>query len=215
MKCVFSPMFSIAINGSPHGFFEGKRGIRLGDLMSPKLFIFCMEYQSRLLVDRTSDTNFNYHARYVKQRITHLAFVDDLMLFGSGDVMSMAILADTMQEFAECSGLGINKDKSNLFTCGIAQRRDFEEIRDIFGFPKDTLPVRYLGVPLDSKKLNIMHYSPMIEKIASTTNRWTGTNLSYAGKAELIRSILQGVECYLMHVFPLSANVRDRIKSIC
>lgn len=120
-----------------------------------------------------------------------------------------------MQEFAECSGLEINKDKSNLFTCGIAQRGDFEEIKDIFGFPIGSLPVRYLGVPLDSKKLNIMHYSPTIEKIAATTNKWTCTNLSYAGKAELIRSVLQGVECYWLQVFPLPANVRDRIKSIC
>ncbi|XP_042003862.1 uncharacterized protein LOC121752840 [Salvia splendens] len=153
MQCVTSPRFSIAINGSSHGFFESKRGIRQGDPKSPTLFIFCMEYLSRLLAARTTDNDFNYHAKCAKQKITHLAFVDDLMLFGRGNAMSMAILADTMPEFSACSGLEINKAKSNLFTCGI-ERMDFEEIKE-------------------------------------------------------------GVECYWLQVFPLLANVRDRIVSIC
>lgn len=215
MQCVTSPRFSIAINGSPHGFFQGKRGLRQGDPMSPTLFIFCMEYLSRLLAARTTGSNFNYHARCAREKITHVAFADDLMLFGRGDYMSMEILSNTMEEFSSCSGLEINRDKSNIFAGGKLPNRDLEEIKTIFGFPIGILPVRYLGVPLESKKLNIMHYSPLIEKIAANTKKWTGKNLSYAGKTELIRSVLQGVSCYWLQVFPLPANVRDRITSLC
>ncbi|XP_042023162.1 uncharacterized protein LOC121770511 [Salvia splendens] len=93
--------------------------------------------------------------------------------------------------------------------------RDLEEIRSIFGFPMGALSVKYLGVPLTLSKLNIMHYTPLIEKIASLTKKWTCKNLSYAGKTELVRSVLQGVECYWLQVFPLPANVRDRVISIC
>ena len=183
--------------------------------MSPTLFIFWMEYLSRLLAARTMGSNFNYHSKCEREKITHLAFADDLMLFGRGDYMSMEILANTMEEFSECSGLEINKDKSNIFAGGKLPLRDLDEIKSTFGFPLGTLPVRYLGVPLDSKKLNIVHYSPLIEKIAFLTKKWTGKNLSYAGKSELVRSVLQGVECYWLQVFPLPANVRDRIISIC
>ncbi|XP_042012244.1 uncharacterized protein LOC121760673 [Salvia splendens] len=214
MQCVTTPRFLIAINGSPHGFFPDKRGLRLGDPMSPTLFIFCMEYLSRLLAARTMNTNFNFHAKCAGEKITHLAFADDLMLFSRGDYMSMEILADAMEEFSGCSGLEINKDKSNLFSGGKLPTRDLEEIKSIFGFPLGSLPVKYLGVPLASSKLNIMHYSPLIDKIASLTKKWTGKNLSYAGKSELVRSVLHGVECYWLQVFPLPANVRDRIISI-
>ncbi|XP_042022898.1 uncharacterized protein LOC121770182 [Salvia splendens] len=190
MQCVMSPRFSLAINGSPHGFFSGKRGLRQGDPMSPTLFIFCMEYLSRLLAARTMNSNFNYHAKCEKERITHLALADDFMLFGRGDYMSMEILANTMEEFSNCSGLEINKGKSNIFEGGKLAMRDLDEIKGIFGFPLGSLPVRYLGVPLHSKKLNIMHYSPLIEKIASLTKKWTGyrvllaTSLPVASKCE-------------------------------
>lgn len=86
----------------------------------------------------------------------------------------LEILANTMDEFLACSGLEIKKDKSNIFAGGKLPSRDLEEIKTIFGFPLGTLPVRYLGVPLESKKLHIMHYSPLIEKIASLTKKWTG-----------------------------------------
>ncbi|KAL1569135.1 hypothetical protein AAHA92_00647 [Salvia divinorum] len=137
------------------------------------------------------------------------------MLFGRGDFMFMEILANTMEEFSICSGLEINKEKSNLFLGGKLLCRELDEMRGIFSFPLRELLVKYLGVPLESKKLIIMLYTPLIEKLASITNKWTSKNLSYAGKAEFVHSVLQGVECYWLQVFPLPANVRERIIAIC
>lgn len=118
MQCVSTPMFSISLNGSPHGFFRGKRGLRQGDPMSPSLFILCMEYLSRF-INAKSCVNFNFHAKCGRTKITHLAFADDLMLFCRGDHTSLKILYEAMEEFQACSGLETNKQKSNLFVAGV------------------------------------------------------------------------------------------------
>lgn len=105
MECITSPSFSIIVNGISHGFFKGKSGLRQGDLISPTLFIICMEYLSRLLSLRTKDPYFTFHSHRASLRITHLAFADDLMLFSHGDPYSLYVFQEAIKEFSACLGL--------------------------------------------------------------------------------------------------------------
>ncbi|GAA0142619.1 hypothetical protein LIER_03474 [Lithospermum erythrorhizon] len=84
MACVEKPTFFISFNGELHGYFEGKRGLRQGDPMSPALFLLCIEYLSRLLKVKIGRDIFSFHPKCQGARITHLTFADDLMLFSYG-----------------------------------------------------------------------------------------------------------------------------------
>ncbi|CAH9135062.1 unnamed protein product [Cuscuta epithymum] len=86
MECVSTSSFSISINGVLHGWFEGKRGLRQGDPMSPMLFVICLEYLSRMLDIKTSVLTFCHHPLCFKVKISHLAYADDLMLFSKGEL---------------------------------------------------------------------------------------------------------------------------------
>lgn len=195
MQCVTITTYSIALNGGLNGLFKGAKRLRQGDPLSPFLFVICLEYFSRLLKKATTDSDFNFHLRCGLDGITHLAFADDLMLFARVDPISVRILMDALHDFGSKLGLHSNILKSNLYTTGIFGL-NFELIQSTTGIPIGSMPFRYLGVPLTVVHLKVMHYAPFMDKIAAYINSWTASTLSYAGIMELIRYVLQGVECF-------------------
>ncbi|KAL8062253.1 hypothetical protein ABFX02_02G135400 [Erythranthe guttata] len=52
-------------------------------------------------------------------------------------------------------------------------------------------------------------------QILAYINAWTGASLSYAGRAELIRAVVQGVECFWLSIFSIPVTVRTAIIKLC
>ncbi|KAL0449579.1 UNVERIFIED_CONTAM: hypothetical protein Slati_1514300 [Sesamum latifolium] len=146
MECVSTSSFSVALSGSLHGFFPGKRGLRQGNPMSPTLFLLCKEFFSRMIKRRTTNTEFNFHPMCEKLKITHFLFADDLMLFSRGDLPSVHILIECLQEFRDVFGLAVNTSKSSIFMAGIANY-ELDGILARTEFTRGEMPVRYLGIP--------------------------------------------------------------------
>lgn len=125
----------------------------------------------------------------------------------------MGILADALSDISATSGLNINANKSQLFL-GNVSGFDKVEILGKFGFPEGRLPVKYLGLLLASKPLLISQYSPLINSIANKINKWNNSFLSLAERAELVRSVVQGIECFWLQCLPLPVCVTDRIHTL-
>ena len=195
MQCITTTSYSVSINGTLHGFFKGQQGLRQGDPISPFLFTLCLEYLSRNLKRLKFNADFNFHPKCADLNITHLAFADDLILFARGDVPSIKICMDCLNQFGDVSGLRINANKSNVFMAGI-NHIDMAEIKSITGFRVGEFPFRYLGIPVAATRLTIEQFRPLTAKISEYISAWAGATLSYAGRSELIRSVLQGVECF-------------------
>ncbi|GFZ21585.1 hypothetical protein Acr_29g0007470 [Actinidia rufa] len=68
---------------------------------------------------------------------------------------------------------------------------DMEKIQRITGFSQGSFPFRYLGIPIANSRLTISQFSPLLDKISGYINAWAGANLSYAGRTELVKSVLQ------------------------
>nr|GFA71986.1 hypothetical protein [Tanacetum cinerariifolium] len=87
--CAFKVDIQKAINGSLHGYFEGKRGLRQGDPLSPYLFTLIMEVFTLMLKRGVNETStFTYHRFCSELDLINLCFADDLFLFAHGDVNS-------------------------------------------------------------------------------------------------------------------------------
>ncbi|GJS97983.1 hypothetical protein Tco_0819153 [Tanacetum coccineum] len=109
MECVTSTSYSICVNGSLHGYFKGKRGLRQGDPLSR--FMYCS-----------------------KMELVNLCFADDLFLFAYGDVGSASIIMEALDEFKNASGLVPSLPKIP-FSSSRLMIRDCNELVDKFQIP--------------------------------------------------------------------------------
>nr|XP_016441912.1 PREDICTED: uncharacterized protein LOC107767416 [Nicotiana tabacum] len=180
MTCVTITMYSVKVNGESHGFFEGKRGFRQGDPASPLLFILVMEYLSRTLKTMSVLPNFRFHPMCKGLKLTHLIFGDDLMIFCKGQVKSVSRVLEALQHFSEASGLIANMDKSSIFLVGVTEEVK-EQLLERTGFTMGEFPIRYLGLPLSSRKWSKLECHHLIDKI---TNR---IKLTYTNNSPMLR----------------------------
>ncbi|GFY96554.1 2-oxoglutarate (2OG) and Fe(II)-dependent oxygenase superfamily protein [Actinidia rufa] len=121
-------------------------------------------------------------------------FIQWIMQCVSTTSYSISINGSLHGFFKGKQGLGISNTKSNIFMAGIS-RDIMEEIKTITGFSSGRFPFRYL--------------------ISDYVSAWAGATLSYAGRSELIRSVLQGVECFWLSILPIPVGVRDKVISLC
>lgn len=71
------------------------------------------------------------------------------------------------------------------------------------------LPVRYLGVPLISSRLSAEDCRMILEKISRRIGSWTSKNLSFAGRLQLLTSVMFSLQVYWTGVFILPKRVHD------
>ncbi|KAL0294211.1 UNVERIFIED_CONTAM: Retrovirus-related Pol polyprotein from type-2 retrotransposable element R2DM [Sesamum radiatum] len=191
--CVTTPSFSVCLNGAPHGFFRGARGLRQGDPMSPFLFVLVMESPHTYSTAKIGQNGgFSFHWRCDRIQLFQLGFADDL-LFSKADPNSVSLFKEGLTTFAELSGLQANLHKSHLILSSSAAPLR-ATLLTILGFQEGHLPLRYLGLPLLASRLSVADCHPIIQKIEARIRGWDGILLSFAGRVQLIKSVLSALQ---------------------
>lgn len=198
--CISSPMFSIVINGELQGFFQGNRGLRQGDPLSPYLFLLVMEGFTGLLQYRAKQSEgFVFHPKCRSLNITHLIFADDLFVLSGADARSFQLVADALSDFFHFSGLQPNLQKSSIFFARLDETSK-ESLRMVLPIPEGFLPVKYLGVPLITTRNDCVQ---LTDKTLTRIQSWSNKTLSYGGRLQLIHSVLFSIQIYWASIFIL------------
>jgi hypothetical protein len=93
-----------------------------------------------------------------------------------------------------------------MFCSGISDRLK-SLLLDELQMSEGHFPVRYLGVPLISTRLSSSDCQVLLEKITSRIDSWTSKFLSYAGRLQLLSSILYSLQVFWTGVFILPKQI--------
>jgi hypothetical protein len=111
--------------------------------------------------------------------------------------------------FEQMSGLKINFHKSEIYCLGGGG--DFERI---FTCKSGLLPMKYLRVPINKKRLKNSDWEPTEGKMRNKLGPWQGKMLVMGGRVTLINSSLTSVLLYMLSFYRLFVGVREKLDKI-
>lgn len=125
------------------------RGIRQGNLLSPYLFILCMDLLGQLIDHKCNDKYWHpIKASRNGPSFSHLFFTDELMSFAKtnlGNCRANRLVLDT---FNQKSKQTVSQYKSRVFFSSNVDREARENLCDILGFHSTPSIGKYLGIPI-------------------------------------------------------------------
>jgi len=135
-------------------------------------------------------------------------------MFSRGDTTSSTLLYECFQHFSKVYGLRANQPKNCVYFGGVSE--DMQQlILQQIGFVKGLLPFRYLGVPLSTRKLSVGQCQQLIDRILGKITTWIVKFLSYAGRLQLVNSVLTAMQAFWTQIFLLPKKILKRIETIC
>lgn len=154
MHTMSSVEINVNWNGVRNRFFYPQHGTHQGDLISPYLFVLCMDKLSHLIEQEVRSKNWKV-INLGRQRamILHLMFADGLLLLGESTEKQMKCVIDTLNLFCSMPGQEVSHEKTNmLFSKNIARSMQMK-LSQLSCFRVTSSFGKYLGVPFSGKKL--------------------------------------------------------------
>jgi hypothetical protein len=106
--------------------------------------------------------------------VTHLLFVDDILILGNGDLKDWLEFKTILSMFCTASGMEVNCQKSSFLTQNIEpslKNRLFLEFNILILNLEEGM--KYLGFCLKPNGYRIIDWNWLIEKIVKRINNWT------------------------------------------
>ena len=189
-QCLSSVELSLLLNGSLCPSFSPSRGLRQGDPIPPFLFILGSEVLLRLINREVDQQRLSgVKVSNTAPPISKLCYVDDIILFCKAKSFELATLKVCLEKYCSWSGQSINIEKSGCFPSKGVSPQFINQVRCSWGLNILSNNTTYLGVPLFLSRCKNHDFRYIKERLHSKLNGWKSKNLSWSGRATLIKSV--------------------------
>lgn len=138
--------YSVNFNESQVGPIIPLRGLRQGDLLSPYMFLLCVEGLSCLIKKVAGEGKINGCRIHVQAPlITHLLFIDDSFFFLKSNHRGR--IKSILLNYALHLGQDINFQKSGIFFSANVRMHKQAELKNVMGVHSDIGEGKYLSLP--------------------------------------------------------------------
>ena len=104
-------------------------------------------------------------------------------------------MMDALNSFSATVGLKTNLQKSQMVMGGCSANLQQQCIQTT-RLKESTFPLTYLGVPISASRFIKVECASLVEKIIARVHLWATRNISFAGRARLINSVIFGMYTY-------------------
>ena len=124
-------------------------------------------------------------------------------------MLSIRLALSCFQAF---TGLKVNVRKSEIVPVG--EVNNLVALASILQCKVGSLPMKYLGMPLESSFKTASIWNPILEKIKKKLSGWKRLYLSKGGRLTLLRSTLSSLPTYFLSLFTIPKAMAARMESI-
>jgi hypothetical protein len=216
MSCISTTSTSLLFNGGKLDQFLPSRGIRQGDLLSPFLFLLCMEYLGGLIEQKCDDGEWTkVKASCGGPGFSHVFFTDDLLLFAKANNKNCEAISNVLEEFCAMSVQKVSKSKSWVFFSPNVSSRNMQSICTKLGFSSTNSLGKYLGFPIMHKNRSHFEFNFLMEKVQERLAGWKTSLLSLASRLVLIKAAVTPIPEYIMQCAIIPAKVCNVVDKLC
>ncbi|KAF5480756.1 hypothetical protein F2P56_001473, partial [Juglans regia] len=130
--------------------------------------------------------------------VTHLMYVDDIVIFANCGKRSMRGLNQALKIYEDWSGQVISKDKSAICFSKLILASRKSSLLHITGFYEGFFHFKYLGVSFVTCRLKASDLGELLGKVKKKIAGWKMKLLSAGGKTILLRHVLSSMITHLL-----------------
>ncbi|KAK5785851.1 hypothetical protein PVK06_040472 [Gossypium arboreum] len=215
INVILSSFIHVLWNDVPTKKFRPVRGIRQGCLLSPYLFVFCMEWLGHRFHASFSSGEWSpIRLSHTRSNLSHLFFADDLVIFSQANLTHSGLFKNFLSNFFELSSQKVNVRKTNIFFSTGVNKSVRSKINDMLGFQEVNDLGHYLEISLFHKRVTNGIRNFLVERVRSRLSSWDAKRLSFAGRVTLAQSVLLAIPSYLMQSTLVPKGICDSTKEL-